>query len=325
MRCAITSLMALVLLTSAGSLLAQQRGFRLPRKPPSPEELARRAEEQKQQLAAELLKVEAALPDKPAVAPKRPRKLLVFTLSKGFVHDSIPLAAKTFEMLGKKTGAFETTISDDPQMFAPDTLQQFDAVMMDNTCGVPLAEESLQKSLADFVRNGKGLSGIHGAADAFYAKWPEYGEMMGGYFAGHPFGQITVKVDDPASPINAAFKGQGFDFVDEIYTFKEPYSREKLRILLSIDWEKSAKVRETVARLAEKGHWKPRPDNDYALSWIRQYGQGRVFYCAFGHRHDIFWDPAILQHFLAGLQYVLGDLPADATTSAKAGAAAQPK
>jgi len=115
----------------------------------------------------------------------------------------------------------------------------------------------------------------------------------------------SVKLDDPRSPINAPFEGKGFEITDEIYTFKEPYSREKLRILLSIDWENSGEL---------KGA--NRPDNDYALSWIREYGRGRVFYCAFGHMEPVWWNPKILAHLLAGVQYALGDLKADATPSA---------
>ena len=84
--------------------------------------------------------------------------------------------------------------------------------------------------------------------------------------------------------------------------------------MLSIDWDKSAKVRES-ARINDGHGWKARKDNDYAVSWIHQYGQGRVFYACLGHWHETYWNPAMLEHFLAGLQYVLGDLPADATPS----------
>lgn len=79
---------------------------------------------------------------------------------------------------------------------------------------------------------------------------------------------------------------------------------------------KSKSVR-AVLENSPKKHWQNRPDDDFALSWIHQYGQGRVFYCALGHWHQSFWNPAVLQHWLAGLQYVLGDLDADATPSAK--------
>ena len=126
-----------------------------------------------------------------------------------------------------------------------------------------------------------------------------------------------MKIDDPASPINAVFKGQGFDIKDEIYVFRPPYSREKLHVLLSIDYDKSKEVQKTVAKMLLDKKAKPRADDDYAISWIHQYGQGRVFYCSLGHVHETYWNPAILAHYLAGVQYALGDLPADATPSVK--------
>jgi hypothetical protein len=287
-------------------------------KPLSPEEQARKAAEQ-QKRVLQLLheQVEPALPDKPAAPPKQPRELLVFTLSKGASHGmSTMLAAKAFELMGKKTGAFEATISDDPQVFAPDRLKQFDAVMMDNTTGTLFTDDVLKKSLLDFVKGGRGICGIHAATDCFH-QWRDYGEMMGGEFGGHPLHQITVKNEDPNSPINAAFKGQGFDMTMETYVFRGAYSRQKLHILLSVDWEKSSQAHADMAKAIETHHQKPRADNDYALSWTREYGQGRVFYTAFGHEQSIFWNPALLRHILAGIQYAMGDLKADATPSAK--------
>jgi len=248
-------------------------------------------------------KITAAMPAKAIAKPAKARKLLVFTLAKGFPHGSIPVAAKALEIMGKKTGAFEATESADPAVFKAETIAKFDAVCMDNTTGDLFGDDG-KKALVDFVSGGKGMAGIHAATDCFY-NWKDYGEMMGGYFSGHPFRRISVKLDDPGSPLTAAFREKGFQIEDEIYTFKDPYSREKLHVLLSIDWENSHLGGGT------------RSDNDYALSWIHEYGKGRVFYCAFGHDDAIFWNPAILKHYLAGLQYVLGDLKADATPSAK--------
>jgi len=255
------------------------------KKPLTPEELARRAAEQAKKLAEEIPKVEAALPDKAPAQPKKARKLLVFNRAAGFVHDVIPLGSKTWELMGQKTGAFEATVTSDPDVFAPEKLQEFDAVMMNNT------------------------------TDAMY-KCAEYGAMMGGYFNGHPFHKITIKVDDAASPINAAFAGKDLNFDDEIYTFRDPYSRGKLHVLLSVDVPTSAKVRETLGKSPTK-HWKNRNDDDFAISWIHKCGEGRVFYCALGHVHQTYWNPTILKHWLAGVQYALGDLDADAMPSAK--------
>jgi type 1 glutamine amidotransferase len=209
-------------------------------------------------------------------------------------------------------------------MFEPENLKQFDAVFFCVTTGPIFGEGQLDKmgkegerlarlraSLVDFVKSGKGLGGNHGATDANY-RWPEWGDMMGAYFTEHPFGDIVVKNDDPKHAINAAFKGEGFPFRDEMYVFGpkpqggvQPYSREKLHVLLSIDMEKSTRL----------GNARPRPDQDYAISWVKNYGQGRVFYCSFGHDTQIYFNPAVLQHFQDGVQFILGDLKADASPS----------
>jgi type 1 glutamine amidotransferase len=286
----------LALAATAGNLLAAATGV-------TPDEIA---------------KITAALPAKATAKPQKPRKVLLLTLTKGFYHDSIPVAAKTFELLGEKTGAFETVVTNDITMLAPEKLRAFDAVIMNNNtgdlfAGQPKAAE-LKQSLLDFVAGGKGIMGVHAATDCCY-NWKEYGDMMGGYFQGHPFSKIVVKNDDPKSPINAAFNGEGFNITDEMYTFKAPYSRTSLRILLSIDMEKTKLEDDPNKPGFKKGE--NRNDHDYAISWIRPYGKGRVFYCSFGHQHDIFWKTPILQHYLDGLQYALGDLPADAAPSVK--------
>lgn len=261
----------------------------------------------------EVEKARAAMPEKTPAKPQKERKLLIFTGCgpKGFYHDSIPLGAEAIKLLGEKTGAYASVISSDTDMFKADKLKEFDGIFFDNTTGSLFTNVDMRAALVDFVKSGRGIAGNHGATDCFY-DWKEFGDIIGAYFKGHPFRKISVKLDDPASPINAAFGGKGFAISDEIYTFKEPYSRDKLHILLSIDWENTH---------VSKGN---RQDNDYALSWIREYGKGRVFYCAFGHDHAIFWNKPVLEHFLAGIQYALGDLKADATPTSKISPAIAP-
>ncbi len=260
--------------------------------------------------AEQIEKMQAAMPEQAPATPLKPRKLLVFTLCKGFRHSSIECGAKALELIAEKTGAYQVVVSDDIAMFGPDQLRQFDAVCFNNNTGEIFEDPALKQSLLDFVRSGKGLIGIHAATDCFY-NWPEFGEMMGGYFDGHPWyanNTVSVKIDEPDNPINAAFGGKTFDIMDEIYQIKAPYSREKLRVLLSLDT--------TTTDMNRKGI--KRKDGDFAISWISEYGQGRVFYCSLGHREDIFWNPTVLEHYLAGIQYALGDLKADATPSATA-------
>ena len=102
----------------------------------------------------------------------------------------------------------------------------------------------MKQSLLDFIRSGKGFVGLHAAGATFvqwpkYDQWPEFGEMLGAYEnGGHPWKPdetITLKLDDPGHPVNAAFKGKGFEISDEVFQFQKPYSRDKLHVLLSID------------------------------------------------------------------------------------------
>ena len=258
--------------------------------------------------AAALKKVEddlAALG--PAAKAVKQRRLLILTLAKGIGHKSTPLAAKTLQETGRKTGAFEATVSEEPGVFNAPFLSKFDAVCLANASGDLCPDETSRKALLDFVRGGKGLVAIH-AAIAACPEWPEYAEMLGAAFSASPLKQGSVKLDDPSSPINAAFAGKGFEVSDELYSLKDPYSRATVHVLLSLDFENSG------VRTRARGM---RADNDYALSWIKTCGQGRVFCTALGHDDSNFTNPAILGHILAGIRFALGDLAADTMPSAK--------
>jgi type 1 glutamine amidotransferase len=357
----------------------------------------------------------AALPDRAPVKPKQPRRVLVLGRAQGFVHSSIPLAARTIEEIGKKTSAWSTTITYDPADINDANLKQYDAIFLASTTGAFLddpndaaATAARRKALLDFVRGGKGLAGIHAATDSYHQSskppaggrggggainfaivpvlmqmmagdknadgrltreeftgvadtwfnsmdaaksgrvaqadfpqrfaalppppqpggtgrgngqapatdlgpdtqigtWPEFNKMIGGFFKFHwNDGQsITVKLDEPNHPLNAPFKGMEYVIVDETYTFgRDTYSRQNLRVLTSIDYGKMS----AEDKAKEQN---PRPDGDYALSWIRREGKGRVFYEAHGHNEKVYAIKPLLEHITAGMQYVLGDLQAD--------------
>ena len=268
-------------------------------------------------------KVEKALPEKAPAKPKATRNILVFSKTAGFRHSSIELGTKAIALMGDKTGAYTVTATEDESFLEPEKLAKFDAVFMLNTtenCFRPKVadktnkeqveaankrEEELKKSLADFVSSGKGLIGVHSATDT-YKGWKEYNQMMGGAFVSHPWHKkVPVKVVDPKSPINAVFDGKDFEIADEIYMFRDDTALAKDRkFLLVMDIEKMDEK--------DKAGGK-RKDGSYPISWINTFGKGRCFYCSLGHREEIFWNPTILQHYLAGIQYALGDLEADAT------------
>ena len=273
----------------------------------------------------ERLQIESALPREAQADPKQPRRLLVVTLNvrDGQVrrgHKSIGYANLAIDLMGQRTGAYEAVFSNETSMFRPEELERFDAICFNNTAGVLFDDPNLRKSLLDFVVNGKGLVGIHAAAATFvqyprYDQFPEFGELLGAYESGgHPWRPdetITLKVDEPDHPVNAAFGGSGFEVQDEVFQFRQPYSRDRLRVLLSIDTDRTdmdPSRRFLPERFA---------DMDFAMSWVRREGRGRVFYSSLGHNPALFRDPRILQHFLAGIQFAIGDLEADATPSGK--------
>ena len=256
--------------------------------------------------AADMQKMEQAAPAHATIKPQKPRKLLVFTLSQGFIHTSIERASAALQIMAKKTGAFEVTFSADTNVFQPASLKQFDGILFNNTTWLTLADPVLRKSIMDFAQGGGGIMGIHAAVDNFYS-WPEGQEMFGGWFDGHPWvggGTWAVVLEDPSHPLMKAFAGKNFTIHDELYRIAPVKLRENCRVLMRID------TNDPHNRTAEG----MRPtDRDLPISWIRTFGKGRIFYCSLGHNDEIYWNPAVLQHYLDGIQYALGDLQADAT------------
>jgi len=260
----------------------------------------------------EIKQIEAAAPDKAPAKPPKPRKVLVWGHT--WTHEPNPYAEKALEILGRKTGTFEAVVSDDPRLLLGDRLPQFDALVMNNIhepdpflpedfakrsqeqkAAARQFDAAVKQSILEYVRSGKGIVGIHAAAAALQ-NWPEYGQMMGGYYSGHIYQEVAIKLDDPRHPVNACFGGKPLRINDEVYIFGEPYSRQRLHVLLSLDLE----------RMADPGK---RSDKDYAVSWLAQYGQGRVFYTTLGHAADTYWNPLFLRHVLAGIQFAIGDCP----------------
>ena len=271
--------------------------------------------------SAKMTKVKLAIP-KSAAKPKELRKLLVFSATSGYRHRSIDLGKQAFALLGKETGAFEAVVSNDLSNFEKEAISEFDAICFLNTTlevfrpsvakfealsedekkVIEVRETRLQENLLNFVKNGGGFVGIHAAADTFY-KLPEYGEMLGGYFDGHPWNSktdVSVVIDPSASgnPILSGVTEDDLKFKEEIYQLKEPYNSADLTMLLRLDTEESdMKVRGI-----------KRKDGDFGVSWTKSYGKGRVFYCSLGHNEHIYWNPSVLKIYLNGIQWTMGDL-----------------
>lgn len=251
-----------------------------------------------------------AIPNDVAASPKQPRKVLIFDRCEGFVHASIPFGNFAMAEMGEKTKAFDSDLAGTYDVFTDSNLKQYDAILLNNTTHLQFPEPSQMNAFLDFITDGKGLIGLHAASDNF-GRHPRCLEVVGGIFAGHPWGAggtWAFKLDDPKHVLNKAFDGNGFWHKDEIYQYNpDSYvGTDVLRVLVSLDMSKD----EVSSRIKDG----PR---EVPVSWIRTVGDGRVFYTNFGHREDTFQNPTILKHVLDGIQYALGDLEADATPTAK--------
>jgi type 1 glutamine amidotransferase len=213
------------------------------------------------------------------------------------------LVEATMTELGDKNG-FDVVCSQDSRAeITSDNLKNFDAVWFYTTGELPLSETQKSELLA-YVRAGKGFGGSHSATDTFY-KWKEYGDLIGAYFDGHPWHtKVNVIVEDKKHPATKHL-GDSFIITDEIYQFKGPYSRDKLHVLMKLDLKDLKPA---------AGN---RKDNDNALAWTNQYGKGRVFYTALGHRDEVWRDPRFQEHVLGALRYMFFQADADGTPTAK--------
>ena len=271
--------------------------------------------------------ISKAAPAKARVKPARARRVLIWNTPPHLMGRDphrgycIPYGAYAMKTLGEKTGVFTPVLSDDLSVFLPASLQQFDAIVLNNASGAWITpndtvaeklkahgdkkaiELMLRKSLMDFVRGGGGIVAYHYALGG-NRHWSEFREMIGATYSGHPWNEeVGVRVEEPDHPLSSAFGGKKtFRIADEIFQFSKPYSRDKLRVLLSLD------VKTT--NMGVK--WIRRKDNDFALAWVKAFGKGRIFYTALGHRTEIYWNPTMLRFYLDGIQFATGDLKAPA-------------
>jgi type 1 glutamine amidotransferase len=262
-------------------------------------------------------RIEAAIPTRAPAAPKSPRRLLVIESLEGMSHSTIPHTNVMVRRMGEKTGAWTTVFSNDLTNLRYPKVKEYDAVFLNSIVGEFLPDASLRADLVRYVNEGGGIGGIHGTPWAS-RNWDEFAEMIGAQDAPHRIENGIMKIHDKDSPITAPFNFEDLPFREEYYRFgTQGPTRlrwEKVRVLLTVDLD------EKVPNSTDKP-WTgyKRPDKVYPVAWIREYGNGRVFYNSLGHMPETFARPEIVGHLLAGIQYILGDLPADATPNPQVG------
>ncbi len=258
-------------------------------------------------------KIDAAIPRQALVKPNKPRKLLVLDLcvDGGYYHATIPDGNLALELIGKYTGAYVPTFSNDLDNLKYPKIKEYDAVFLNSVEGELFIDPEVIHGLMRFVQEGGGVAGLHATTFAS-VDVPEFGNLIGAQSGAHKYNGEpgTLRIEDPDSPLTKQFEGKDFDFFDEFYHFLPtgPYSREKLHILISLDPAKTE---------LSANRYTTRPDNDYGMVWVSSYGKGRVFNCALGHRPEFYEDARMEQLLLAATQFVLGDLQTDTTPSAQ--------
>lgn len=237
-------------------------------------------------------------------APSTSKKtILILGATRGWQHDSITDAMVTIRNMGKESGLWDSYIRTDYAWLTKgDTgpngknLTKFDALVFVNTTGEMELSDAQKKDLLAFVHDeGKGFVGVHAALDANY-KWPEYGEMIGGWFDEHPWNTFDAPIlrEDAAFPAVKHLK-PAFVKNDEIYQAKA-WSRDTLNVLLRLD--------ETKLKYGDKRI--KREDKDFAVAWAKMYGKGRVFYSTLGHTNESWSDPDVKTMYAEAIKWALG-------------------
>ena len=232
-----------------------------------------------------------------------PKKMLVITQSKGFMHgsvrrpkDSKKLAPSEIALiqLGQQTGLFEATCSQDCATdFTKENLQNYDIVVFYTTGKLPIKDADLDYFLNDWLKQkGHGFMGFHSATDT-YKNFKPYWDMVGGTFNGHPWGAgntVTIRVHEPDHPTMKPF-GNEFKIRDEIYQYKN-WQPEKVRVLMSLNMAKC----------------KPSKPYMVPVAWVKPWGEGRVYVNNLGHNEKTWTDKRFLKSIENGVRWINGEL-----------------
>lgn len=218
--------------------------------------------------------------------PVKKKLVLVFSLTKGFRHDSIDEGIKALKNLGL-TNNFEINATEDVSAFDESNLKKYALVVFLNPTGSDLFNDEQKNALKKYINNGGGFVGIHAATDCNY-EWEWYGKMVGGYFASHP--KIQTAKLDVVMPKHKIVKGLPNTWMhkDEWYNFKS--FNKAVNVLVKVD---------------ETSYSGGKMNNDHPVSWYHEYDGGKVFYTALGHTKECYTDPNFLMHLLAGIKWAM--------------------
>ena len=233
-------------------------------------------------------------------------KMLMLTQSVGYKHGSVNRPADKLSsaeiavtQLAQQSGLFDVHCTQDAAAdFTKENLQNYDLVFFYTTGKLPIKDADLDYFFKEWLpAKGHGFIGTHSATDT-YGDYQPYWDMVGGTFDGHPWGSgntVTITVHEPKHPAVSMW-GDEFQIKDEIYQYDLRYEPENLRVLVSIDMAAS----------------NPKEPWHVPVSWVRDYGKGRVFSTNFGHNESTWRDPVFQKHATEGIAWALGRFAAPA-------------
>lgn len=258
-----------------------------------------------------------AVPPPPHVKQIHLKHVLIIGQTKGFEHDSISPAMAAIYNLGKESGLWDTTMRTDTELLTKKELKNnaknlnyFDVLIFASTTGELEMDASQKQDMLSFIKeDGKGFVGIHAALDTNYT-WPEYGEMIGGWFDQHPWMTFNAPIinEDPDFPA-VRHLPKAFVKYDEIYQPKN-WSRSNVNVLLSLDPTKLDYANNPRIH---------REDHDFPVAWSKMYGKGRVFYSTLGHTEESWEDPDIRTMYFEAIKWVLGMTEGSTTSHTRPG------
>ena len=226
-------------------------------------------------------------PQRPASILPGEARVLVFTRTTGFRHDSIPDGIAALRRIGEE-GGFLVDATEDPDAFRDANLPAYRAVVFLLTTGDVLDGEG-QAALERFVRSGGGWAGVHSASDTEY-DWPFYGQLVGEYFAGHPEIQpATVRLEDRAHPATATLPAV-WPRTDEWYNFRAS-PRRAVHVLATLD---------------EGTYSGGSMGEDHPIAWCHEVFGGRAIYTAGGHTRESYTEPLFVAHLSGAVRWAAG-------------------
>jgi type 1 glutamine amidotransferase len=218
------------------------------------------------------------------VASPAASRILVFTRTTGYRHESIPVGVQTLRELAQAEG-IELTRSEDPALFDDASLARFDAVVFLSTTGDVL-DETQQAAFERYVGKGGGYMGVHAAADTEY-DWPWYGRLVGAWFDSHPKGLQTTRVRFEG---DAAVLALNWQVTDELYNYRRN-PRGTVKVIATVD---------------ENRYQGGKMGADHPIAWCHTRLGGRAWYTGLGHDAALYTDPVYRAHLLRGLRYITG-------------------